>query len=278
MKAFLSRFSLFALIVLSPSHFLLSCATPAENFNSRAAALGLVAQETAGSPFRHRLFINDQALHMPRIAELHVYLDGDGTPWINDSRAAEDPTARNPLILELMKTDSAPALLLGRPCYYGIKPLPECNSKLWTSQRYSEAVLNSMTAALKHWLTEHKVDHLVLIGFSGGGSLAALMAPAFDNITSLVTIAANLDIEAWSTHHQSLKPSASLNPIDAPPLPATIRQYHLAGLEDDNVPANIIRSYSDKQQNALYLSYPKFDHACCWQLIWPQFVQDYLQP
>ena len=228
-------------------------------------------------PYKHRVFLNPQAKQSKSIDELHVYLDGDGTPW-RGSRIAEDPSPRNPLVLKMMEQDQAPAILLGRPCYYQLNWSELCNNTLWTSHRYASAIVDSMLTALNHWLSARKIEHLVLIGFSGGGALATLLAPHLDKTSTIITIAANLDIKAWSDYHGYLQLSGSLNPMTDAHIPSTIRQIHLAGLKDTNVPPEIVESFSITQKNALYLAQPEYTHSCCWTEIWPEILKTYLKP
>jgi predicted esterase len=252
------------------------CATPSEKFLDTAMQLGLSNQLQAGSPYQHRLFVNDQASRSNAIQELHVYLDGDGTPWTAGISIADDPTPRNPLVLRMMAKDPKPAVLLGRPCYYGLNKTPLCNESLWTSHRYAAEVVASMAAALRQWAATKKIDRLVLIGYSGGGALATLLAAPLKNTDTIITIAANLDIVAWSHFHHYLPPTDSLNPITDARIPANIRQFHLAGLQDENVPAEIIESFSQTQKNAEYLTMPDYDHSCCWLDFWPDFLKNRL--
>lgn len=107
---------------------------------------------------------------------MHIYLDGDGTPWRTETRIADDPMSRNPLILEMMAKDPAAAVLLGRPCYNGLNMSPLCNESLWTSHRYASEVVASMNAAIQQWMSSKKINKIVLIGYSGGGILATLLA------------------------------------------------------------------------------------------------------
>ncbi|MGR9051879.1 MAG: alpha/beta fold hydrolase [Gammaproteobacteria bacterium] len=196
-----------------------------------------------------------------------MYLDGDGSPWSHRRWLNEDPTSRNPLILELMHLDPNPSLLLGRPCYHGLSKIPPCTYKYWTSQRYSEEVVASMTRALQIWLKKHTFNEIVLIGFSGGGTLAVLMAPRFDNVRTVVTVAANLDVEAWSRYHGYSPLTDSLNPAELPPL-KNIKQIHIAGLDDEVVPAEIIKAYANKQTDAAYWPFEGYSHKCCWAKAW----------
>ncbi len=263
---------LFSCLVL----LLQGCASPSERFLDTAKELGFVQQEVEGLPYQHRLFLNSQARDSNNIDELHVYLDGDGTPWKSEIRVASDPTARNHLILKMMAKDRAPAILLGRPCYYGLNLSHFCNNRLWTSARYSKDVVDSMKSALKHWISTKNIKRLALVGFSGGGTLATLLASDLERIETIVTIAANLDVTAWSKHHGYLYLTASMNPMTDARIPPTIRQIHLAGLKDENVPSDIIEAFSRTQRNAVYLPQAEYDHSCCWPDIWPSILATYL--
>lgn len=274
----MTNFFSFSALALSALLMLQGCATPAEKFIGAATQSGFSHQELDGTPYKHLLFVNQEAKRANPIEELHVYLDGDGTPWKSGTRIADDPTPRNPLILEMMEKDHSPALLLGRPCYYGLNLSHLCNNTLWTSHRYSKAVVDSMLEALEHWMATRKINRLVLIGFSGGGALATLLASRLKNVSTVITVAANLDIKAWSDHHGYLQPSGSLNPMLAARIPDHVRQIHLAGLKDDNVPAKIIEAFSSRQKNALYVPYSDYSHACCWTDIWPDILKTYLKP
>lgn len=245
-----------------------ACATPSERFLQTAHEFNFSNRLLNGAPFQHRLFLNARAENSAEIAELHVYLDGDGTPWRTDTRIADDPTARNPLILEMMSQDPAAAVLLGRPCYYGLSQAALCRDELWTSRRYSREQIDSMAAALRPWLADKRVGRLVLIGYSGGGVLAAFLAAELQQTAVLLTVAANLDVEAWSRHHGYPPPDGSLNPAREAHIPETVRQIHLAGLRDENVPAEIIAAFSRSQKNSLYIPLADHDHACCWSRQW----------
>lgn len=191
--------------------------------------------------------------------ELHVYIEGDGTPFIRGTRIAGDPTPKKPVALRLMKRDRAFSVYVGRPCYWGLANSPNCEPSLWTNRRYSQEVVDSMRRVIREQLDAHGAKRLVLIGHSGGGTLAILLAPHFDETTAVITIAANLDIDAWADLHGYTRLEGSLNPAKMPPLPAHIQQLHLAGGRDRNVPPALI-------PNAIV--YPRFTHSCCWEREW----------
>jgi pimeloyl-ACP methyl ester carboxylesterase len=200
---------------------------------------------------------------------VHVYIEGDGTPWIRHRRVARNPTPRNPLALKLMQLDPNPSLYLGRPCYHGLHNMPSCDPRFWTSDRYSEAVVESMAIALKALLAELSLDDAVLIGHSGGGTLAMLLAARIPMVRAVITVAANLDTDAWAAYHHYLPLHRSLNPARLEPLPPRIFQLHLAGKEDVNVPPNLIRPVVERQHNARWQVVRGQNHTCCWEALWP---------
>ncbi len=221
----------------------------------------------AGEEFQHVVF--SRGTRASRT--LHVYVDGDGTPW-RPWGPATDPTPRNRLVLRLMALDPAPSIYLGRPCYLGLAETSPCESALWTGRRYSEAVVSSMAAALRRILAAREFDRLVWIGFSGGGTLVTLLAPRFAATTDVVTIAANLDIDAWADLHNHSRLVGSLNPAREPPLPSKIHQRHYAGGKDEVVPKEIVtRGPIDP---AALIAVPSYDHTCCWERMWPSLLTE----
>jgi len=248
---------------------LVACSHPTRDFDQEAAESGYIKQLVQGIAFQHAVYINGKPGSSDRI---YVYLHGDGSPWINRSHISEDPTPRYPLTLKLMHKGPQPAIYLGRPCYHGQARLPECKQRYWTSARYSDAVVVSMRAALRRLLTHYPEIKITLVGYSGGGTLAVLMAAEFAEVDQLVTLAGNLDTDAWATLHHYSPLFESLNPVLQAPLPATIRQNHFAGELDKNVPISMIQKFANNQHHAKVTSLPDFTHKCCWEQFWPQLL------
>jgi pimeloyl-ACP methyl ester carboxylesterase len=145
----------------------------------------------------------------------------------------------------------------------------QCRPSVWTSERYSAAVVGSMTAAVARYCAEHRFDRVLLVGYSGGGALAALMAPRLPDAVGLVTIAGNLDTDAWTQLHGYLPLTGSLNPALQPPLRG-VMQWHFAGALDSNVPPDLAQRYRGEVPPERFLTYPRFDHVCCWRREWPR--------
>lgn len=257
--------------LLSALILLTACATPSEHFAEAANELGFVGVSLHSDRFEHQLYANAKAMDQSEEQVLHVYLDGDGTPWERHRWISDDPTSRNPMILELMNEDTMASIFLGRPCYHSHPQAPDCQKKYWTSHRYSEDVVSSMTSILTLWLQRHSYKRIVLIGFSGGGTLAMLLSTRLDRVDTVVTVASNLDVNAWSRFHGYSPLTGSLDP-GTMSFNKRLRQIHLAGLQDDIVPPAIIQSFSARQKNATYIAFADFDHACCWEQEWKNIL------
>lgn len=244
------------------------CASPAQRIADEANRSGYSTLALPGSGHTLRAFFK-RGEATP--GELHVYLEGDGTPWLSRSRVAADPTTRNPLMLRLMAMDSAPALYLGRPCYDGHATDTGCGPLLWTHQRYSVAVVDSMAAALGRFLSDHPgFKALSLFGHSGGGALALLLAGRFPQTRRVVTLGANLDPTAWAQYHGysplqgSLDPTAASNP--------GYLEHHFVGSVDREIPPELLRAACRFRPDARLTEMPGFDHVCCWEQVWTELL------
>lgn len=244
------------------------CSSPAQKFDYTAASLGLERRVVTGTTFQHVVFWHRADV---RRETLHVYLDGDGTP-VRDGRATEDPTPRNTLMLNLLALDPGPAVYIGRPCYHGQMRARECSDDLWTTARYSDRVVSSLADTLKSIMAVGPYDGLAFFGHSGGGTLAMLLGERFPNTKAIITIAANLDIDAWADHHDIPRLSASLNPVARRPIQGVL-QRHYVGSHDHIVPRAIVtRSISAANSELMVIE--GYDHLCCWESLWPTILRD----
>jgi len=239
------------------------CVSPASRFHHHAQRQGL-DRYTDGSLviYQRGPLLDGQPIH--------IYFDGDGMPSLGRGRIATDPTSRNMLILDLMAADPNSTVLIGRPCYY--RADSECDESLWTNRRYSPAVVDPMTDAINALIARYPNSPVMLIGYSGGGTLAMLAAPAISRLDTLVTIAANLDTAAWTTRHAYTPLLGSLNPADRSPLRPGIKQIHFIGDKDSNVPAEIMQHVVQLQPMAILEIVADFDHSCCWVNSWRESV------
>ena len=203
---------------------------------------------------------------------LHIYLDGDGRP-VDPVRLTPsvDPTPRDALVLELMNRDPSSSVYLGRPCYF--RPdAPPCHSDLWTGARYGPRVVATLCAAVQQLAAE--ADRPVtVIGFSGGGALAVLVANCAESVSRIVTINGNLDTALWAGMRGFIPLQGSLNPVDVGlPKRVTTRVY-LVGENDPVVPPEVSARFSESVPGRL-IALPDFTHACCWIDVWTELLAD----
>jgi hypothetical protein len=241
------------------------CTTPAERLDRQAAELGLKQQWIQGTNYQHAVYLNAA---WGQTGRLHIYLEGDGTPWLSRFIVAPDPTPRNPLMLRLMAQDETSSLYLGRPCYHGQADMAPCSPQMWTSRRYAEEVVESMATALRSALRRSHYSDLIFIGYSGGGTLAMLLAEQFTGTRGILTIAGNLDPQSWTDLHRYSPLQGSLNPALRPPLDAGVIQLHFAGGRDQNIPPKLIKPVIDGQHYAKLNVIKSYDHVCCWEASW----------
>lgn len=249
---------------------LAACATPGERIAQLAGEAGLLQQVIDGEGFRHVvLYRRDEASGR----RLHVYIDHDGRPWIGGTRVASDPSPREPLALALMLQDPGDAIYLGRPCHYVAEGQAGCHPLVWTHERYGEAVVASMAAAIKRWMARTGHAELVLIGYSGGGTLATLLAARLPQTAGLISVAANLDVDAWVRLHQYSPLVGSLDPAAQDGLNPHVLQHHHVGGRDRNVPPELSNRFIARQAAARVVVHTEFDHTCCWVEAWPGVLE-----
>ncbi|VAW58377.1 hypothetical protein MNBD_GAMMA11-2993 [hydrothermal vent metagenome] len=198
---------------------------------------------------------------------LYVFIEGDGLPWKTRSQISADPDPMYPLALDLMSVTEYPSVYISRPCY--LVRDERCHPQWWTDKRYSKQVVESIMDIL------HKVsvgfDEITLVGYSGGGALAVLMARSMSKVTGLVTLAGNMDHSKWTRWHGYSPLQGSLNSNDYI-LPGSVNQYHYAAENDKNILPVWIKNFSDKQKKSHFILLENVDHRCCWLRNWPRII------
>jgi len=208
---------------------------------------------------------------------LTVYIEGDGFAWSSRLKPSGDPTPKNPLALKLALQDESEAVAyLARPCQYLMHTqLSVCSSSLWTDARFSEEVIASSNEAISQLKESVNADKVNLIGFSGGGAVAALIAARRDDVKRLVTVAGNLDHVAWTQTHHISPLTSSLNPADYWKNLSDVAQLHLVGSNDKVMPLVIAKAYR-KQFVGIYQPEIRVirgaNHLCCWERVWKKIL------
>lgn len=157
-----------------------------------------------------------------------VVFESDGAPWrASGYLPPANPSPGRPvgaeIAIALAKRFSGPVVYLGRHCQF-IAPgeavfTRRCGSvRLWTHARFAPEVVSD----LKQWLHELVAENSglrgrpwLLTGFSGGGTLAALLATELPHTVCLVTFAAPLDLRRWASLQRLSPLFESLDPADS---------------------------------------------------------------
>ena len=210
---------------------------------------------------------------------LTVYIEGDGAPWPTPFHPPRDPTPRNPVALFLAAADASPLVAyLGRPCQYlDAAALVGCDSAYWTDRRFAPEVVSAYDDALTRLKALAGARRVRLIGYSGGGVIASLVAMQRDDLERLVTVAAPLAVGDWVAWHGLSPLTGSLDPRQARvAIGASSRNVHLAGAQDEIVPVAVIEGYVRARGGRLEVV-AGFDHDCCWARSWKQILESTIE-
>lgn len=210
---------------------------------------------------------------------LIVYIEGDGLVWKRRYEKSDDPTPLNPMALRLAAADPSPSIAwLARPCQFaGGLRARNCDSDLWTGARYSEAVIVATGEALDLLKARTGAAKLALVGYSGGGTVAALVAAGRNDILWLKTVASPLDIDAFTNHHKVTPLTASLNPADKAAALTRLPQIHYVGEDDEIVPPEVDRAAVmrlDAEGCAELRVVKGAEHGEGWLDAWPRFAAE----
>lgn len=243
--------------------------TPAQRVTAQARSGQLQAVAAFdGTPMR--AWLRQPPAAATADTTLTIYIEGDGAEWRGKYEPPRDPTPDNPLTLRLALRDpGASVAYLGRPCQYlDDAALAQCPSLLWMQGRYGEPAVTMMSAAVDLLLLAASAQRVRLVGYSGGGVMAALIAAQRTDVSCLVTVASPLDTDAWTAAIDVSPLTASLNPLALAPRLATIAQTHIAGADDALVPARALQRFTTALPQARLEVLPGFDHDCCWVHAW----------
>jgi len=212
-------------------------------------ARSTVVGDMTAAPAWHRL---DATGPLPAIGwvrgqseVVHIYIEGDGVAYSTPSSPSPDPTPITPTALLLARKDKATAVAyLGRPCQY-VKGAA-CSNENWTTGRFSPSVLKTENSMVDGAKAAAGARQIVLIGFSGGGAIAALLAEQRDDVSALVTVCGNLDHAEWTAMHHVTPLRGSLNPADNAARLSSLKQIHILGGADTNVTRQVTDAFVAK--------------------------------
>ena len=228
---------------------------------------GWVGESIETSPFDLQVF---KPATLVSASHLTIYIEGDGLAWISRTQPSQNPTPQRPIGLELALADSSDSVVyLARPCQYLSNF--HCQISVWTSARFSQQVIHSMNHAIDQLKQQHKTDHLTLVGFSGGGTIAALIAAQRSDVVKLITVASPLDHRHWTELMGISDLEDSLNPVDVVDKLIHVPQVHWVGEKDRVVPKAVADQFISRfpaNAKPKLILVPEYDHSCCWPESW----------
>lgn len=266
MMKFLSKFLLISVI----STFLAACQTENmvsknEDYLSLGKLYGFDKQLVKGGDFWITTFQKIQDKSAPYV----FYIEGDGLAFVNKYRISDNPTPRNQMLLKLAAVDKRPNVVyVARPCQYTPMNLnPKCDSSYWTRKRLSNDSVEAINDVINKVANSQKFS---LVGFSGGGGVAVLVAARNRQVKDILTIAGNLDIKSFTDYHRVTPMVDSLNPIDFTEQTRMIPQWHISGGVDKVVPAFIADKFVQKASSSCVKQQiiPEASHNKGWEKVW----------
>lgn len=215
--------------------------------------------------FNLRVYVKIKDKNLP----LKVYIEGDGFAWIDRHTLSSNPTPVNPVALKLATMDTYENIAyIARPCQYITNK--NCTKEYWSHKRFSKEVIQSINQAVSILKKQTKSNQIKLVGFSGGGAIAALLAAKRDDVKDIVTIAGNLNHELLNKHHNTSPMSGSLNPVDIASSISHIKQIHYIGGKDTIIPRKIAYSFKEASinfTNIQIIDIPNATHLNGWKVI-----------
>jgi dienelactone hydrolase len=211
--------------------------------------------------------------------ELVVYLEGDGRAIVN-GRPTSDPTPRNPQALDLAVQDPAPSVLyLARIGQYMPAYATDENRPLWSDRRLSPEAVAAASEAIDLAKRSAGAFFLHLVGYSGGGGLAVLLAERRGDVLTLVTVAGLLDTDWWVETRGYRPLAGSLNPADALDGILNVPQLHFYGTQDRIIPPEMSSVFASKGPfTRLVRLAVDTDHYRAWTHAWRELLEMYVIP
>lgn len=218
----------------------------------------MIKRPIPASPF---LLTSYERMH-ERHAPAHIYIEGEGATWTLNGDAPKNPTPQNPVALHMASKDLVDNIAyIARPCQYTgmLDPDSACDPALWTDGQFTPEVLAAYNKAIDDIKAHYDITNLHLIGFSGGGVIAAMLAEQRKDVLSLRTVASPLD---------------QVEPINA--ALRNMPQHHFIGGQDQVVSPAPLHSYLQRLGEtgcADYTFIQEAEHEKGWVDKWPELLE-----
>jgi pimeloyl-ACP methyl ester carboxylesterase len=211
--------------------------------------------------------------------DLVVYLEGDGRGVVR-GRVTMDPTPSQVMGFDLARSDpAAKVLYLARVGQFQATQNGPAYMAYWSDKRLAEESVEAASQAINKAKLEVGAARIHLIGYSGGGGLAALLAERRGDVLSLTTVAGLLDTYWWVRQKRYRPLAGSLNPADQAENLANVSQIHFYGEDDSIIPPEMSAHF---QSLAVFTDFrrvgQKTNHWRAWPELWPLLLERYVLP
>jgi len=128
-----------------------------------------------------------------------------------------------------------------------------------------------MSSGLDQLKRRNGASRLILVGYSGGGAMVALLAARRDDVVGLVTIAADLDLDYWVRRDGYAPLTGSLNPAQSASALGALPQIHFTGAKDTTVGTDVVQPFLRRLPPGTLVrvvEVPGDTHSCCRSRDW----------
>lgn len=212
--------------------------------------------------------------------DLVVYIEGDGAALTYAKKVAQDPSPSHAQSYELAMLDPAPKVLyLARIGQFQPSQTGPLYQKYWAEERFSNDAVEAANEAIDQTKAQTGTSYVHLIGFSGGGAIATLLAERRSDIKTLVTVAGLLDISWWVDTFDYKPLTGSLNPADRAAMISTLPQIHINGKTDNITPPQMAIQFKQKTNFTKFriITLPN-GHYDGWTKAWPKLLNQHVLP
>ncbi len=244
---------------------------------SNAATNGFEAKTFNAKPFLLAGLLKNEP---SKNNNLVVYIEGDGAALTYGKKVSLDPSPNFAQSYELAMLDPAPKVLyLARIGQFQPSQTGPLYQKYWAEARFSNDAVEAANEAINQAKAQTGASYVQLIGFSGGGALATLLAERRNDVKSLITVAGILDISWWVDTYDYKPLSGSLNPADRAAMISTLPQIHINGKADTIAPPQMAIQFKQKAdfKNFRILTLAN-GHYSGWTKAWPQILRQHALP
>ena len=279
---FLRVFCLAALLALS------GCAQSTAdlwaNLTAREAGSGFKPLYIPAPPFTLSALLKTPQAGAPEY--LVVYIEGDGRVLTSNGGLREDPTPARILVPDLAALDPAPAVLyLARIGQYQPQNTGADYAAYWAGKRLAPEAVRAADKAISTVKAQVGAKRIYIIGYSGGGGMACLVAArrsglSGDNdVAGLVTVAGLLDHKWWTDTNGYQPLAGSLNPADFALELADLPQIHFYGENDTLISPKMSARFASLAEFKDLRRIPvAAEHGSGWLEAWPDLLREYVVP